>query len=260
MLSLLSSDGSAFTVPPLSAPVVDEAGILSDSTVFTLNNELRRLHETGGTQVGVLTLKSLEGLEIEQVSIKVVDAWKLGSAAKDDGVLLLIAPVERRLRIEVGYGKEGDLPDALARRIIDQVIKPSFRNRDFDSGVIRGVASILSHTDPSFTLDSRLRSRQAKGFRLGSDLVSSLVMLGIILVWVFPFIIIFVILKIMRMMGIDTDKYLLKSSRVSRRGNSFGRWSGYGGSGGWSGGGGFGGGGWSGGGGGFGGGGSSGSW
>ena len=86
----------SFTVPPLSAPIVDEAGILSERTRNQLNLELTRLRESGGSQLSVLTIKSLDGLEIEQASIKVAEAWKLGGQAKDDGVLLMIAPASAR--------------------------------------------------------------------------------------------------------------------------------------------------------------------
>jgi len=144
----------AFTIPSLSSPVVDQAHVLSDSGQVQIDRLIRAVHDAGGTQIAVLTLSSLDGLSIEEAGIKVAEAWKLGRQDKDDGVLILIAPNERRVRIEVGYGKEGDLPDAMARRIIDQILKPSFQKSDYDYGILLAVAAIVQQTDPSFNLDS----------------------------------------------------------------------------------------------------------
>ena len=259
LTSLLATpQGHAFTVPTLTSPVVDEAGILSNSTELRLNAELRRLKESGGSQIGVLTVKSLEGLEIEQASIKVAEAWRLGSGPKDDGIILMVAPVERRIRIEVGYGKEGDLPDALARRIIDQVIKPSFRQRDFDSGVLNGVAAIIQKTDPSFSMDQSIRPKNVRVGKIASNQFFGFVVIIMLIIWLSPVIFLFFVAKILKKMGINPEKYL-STTRGGRRVRGALYGSGIG----WtSRGGGFGGGfgGWSGGGGGFGGGGSSGSW
>jgi uncharacterized protein len=132
----------------LTGPVVDLAGILPGPIENELTAKLTALWRSGGTQIAVLTVSSLEGEEIEQASIQVVDAWKLGDAKRDDGVLLFIAPTERRLRIEVGQGREGDLPDAYARRIIDDVITPAFKQGDYPRGVLAGIDAIVERTDP----------------------------------------------------------------------------------------------------------------
>ncbi len=143
----------AFTAPPLASPVVDHAQLLTPSTRGRLDSSLQRLWQQGGSQIAVLTMPSLDGLTIEEVSIQTVDQWKLGSASKDNGILFLVAKDERSVRIEVGQGHEGDLPDAYARRIIDEVVTPHFRGGDFDAGVVSGVQAILQRTDPGFTLD-----------------------------------------------------------------------------------------------------------
>jgi uncharacterized protein len=100
------------------------------------------LEEETGSQVAVLTVPSLEGDPIEDFSMRVVETWKLGRAGVDDGVLILVARDDRRMRIEVGYGLEGALTDAQAGRIIDLVMAPRFRQGDFDGGVDGAVDSI----------------------------------------------------------------------------------------------------------------------
>lgn len=149
-------------VPPLSGAVVDAGQVLSPPTREFLEQELRRLHGAGGSQIAVLSVKSLEGEAIEAFSIRVSDQWKLGAAGKDNGVLLLLAIEDRKVRIEVGQGLEGDLPDAYAGRIIQQKILPLFRGGDYDAGVIAGIAAIVSYTDPQFNLGS---DGQAEGAR-----------------------------------------------------------------------------------------------
>ena len=106
LVLLLASSASAadFEIPPLRSAVTDRAGILSPATREQLESALQHLHKVGGTQLAVLTVPDLAGLTIEQASIEVVDEWKLGSKQADDGVLLMVAPNERKMRIEVGQG------------------------------------------------------------------------------------------------------------------------------------------------------------
>lgn len=231
----------AFTVPPLTGPVVDQAGMLSGETKEGLDGLLRRVRESGGTQLQVLIVPTLDGLSIEEASIKVADAWKLGSAKDDNGVLLLIAAKERRVRIEVGQGREGVLTDLTAGRIIREVIVPQFRSGSADRAVTSGVFAILHYTDPEAAgrAGYQAPSRAARG----PDIEMLLF---------FGFVLIFFILPLLRFQR--------------RHGiRSYGRWGGgntWGGGSSWGGGGfgGGGGGGWSGGGGGFSGGGASGGW
>lgn len=149
----------SFVVPPLTGPVVDTAQVLSPQTEQKLSQLLRQLRDQGGSQIVVLTLEQLAGLPIEQASIEITDTWKLGTASKDNGVLLLIAVKDRSLRIEVGQGLEGQLTDAHARRIIDRIIVPRLKTGDFDGGVIAGIAAILQHTDPDFRYEDMLPAR-----------------------------------------------------------------------------------------------------
>jgi uncharacterized protein len=146
----------AFDVPPLTDPVMDMAGMISPEVKGQIDTALRYLRNQGGTQIAVLTIPSLDGAVLEEASIKVADKWKLGSAAKDDGVLLLIAKAERKIRIEVGQGREGDLPDAYARRIIDDKMTPMFRAGKVSEGVANAVLEIARRTDPKVDLQAFL--------------------------------------------------------------------------------------------------------
>lgn len=139
---------TTFTVPKLTGPVVDEAGFLSPSGRQQIENYLSRLKEAGGSQIQVLILPDLGGLEIEDASIRVTDAWKIGGKKEDNGVLLLIALAEKRLRIEVGQGLEGAVPDVYAKRIVEDVIVPHMRAGERDLAVFAGIQTIASLTDP----------------------------------------------------------------------------------------------------------------
>ncbi len=133
----------ALEVPSLNGRVNDYAGMLSTSTKKQLDDTLRNLEQTDSTQIAVLTIPSLEGEVLEEFSIKVADQWKLGQKDFDNGVILLIAQKERKLRIEVGYGLEGSLTDLAAGRIIRNVIVPQFKAGNFDQGVSDGVQAMI---------------------------------------------------------------------------------------------------------------------
>jgi uncharacterized protein len=130
-------------VPELRAPVTDLTGTLAPDQVAALDAKLRAFAQAKGSQVAVLIVPSTQPEEIEQYSIRVVDAWKLGRGKVDDGVLLLVALQDRRVRIEVGYGLEGALPDATANRIIQLDIAPSFKRGDYYGGINTGVDRIM---------------------------------------------------------------------------------------------------------------------
>ncbi len=133
---------AAFEVPRLERRVTDLAELMSAAAVARLEADLERLERETGAQVAVLTVPSLGVVPIEDAAIRVAEAWRLGRAAEDDGVLLLIARDERRIRIEVGYGLEPVLTDAESGRIIDNVLRPAFRAGDFAGGIERAVAVI----------------------------------------------------------------------------------------------------------------------
>jgi uncharacterized protein len=129
-------------VPPLSGRVVDQTGTLSGGDVSALTQTLQSLETRKGSQVAVLIVPTTAPETIEQYSLRVAEAWKIGRKKIDDGALLVVAKNDRKLRIEVGYGLEGALNDATAKRIIDEVITPRFRNGDFSGGISAGVERI----------------------------------------------------------------------------------------------------------------------
>lgn len=131
------------TFPPLTGRVVDDAGILSPATRDRLTAMLAKEEQKTGDQVVVVILKSLQGSTIEDYGYQLGRHWGIGQKGKDNGALLLIAPHERRVRIEVGYGLEGQLTDAQSRVIIERAILPAFRRGDYDAGVLAGTAAIL---------------------------------------------------------------------------------------------------------------------
>ena len=155
VLSLAPVDAGAetFAVPRLTGPVVDQAGFLSAGAERQLTDALMRLKaQGGGTEIAVLTVDDLGGQTIEQASIQVVDRWKLGSSAHDNGVLLMVAKAERRIRIEVGQGLEGNLPDAHAKRIVDETMVPLFRAGSPEQAILLGVYQIAQRTNPDLDL------------------------------------------------------------------------------------------------------------
>ncbi len=233
---------AAANFPPLTGRVVDDAHILSPVTIADLERKLADLEQKSRIQLVVATVPSLDGEEIEPYANALFRAWKLGDAKDNTGALLLVAPKERRVRIEVGYGLEGTLTDAVSSIIISNAIAPRFKAGDFNGGVTRGVDDIIT----ALTTNSAEWKPKPADTRAEHD-ASLLDTLAPFLIFLF---IMFVI------------------SRMSRRGGGnvifipmgTGGFGGGFGGGGFSGGGGFGGGGFSGGGGSSGGGGASGGW
>jgi uncharacterized protein len=136
--------GLAFSFPPLTGRVVDAAGIMTAQSRSDLEAKLKNLEDKSGIQVVVATVKSLEGGDVETYANQLFRNWKLGEAKKNNGVLLLVAPNEHKVRIEVGYGLEGTLTDALSSVIISSAMVPRFKANDFSGGIERGVDGIIT--------------------------------------------------------------------------------------------------------------------
>lgn len=233
-----------FVVPRLTGPVVDQAQVLSEEVSRELEFTIRRLQESGGPQMNVVTVESLSGETIESAAIKIADAWKLGDQKRDDGVILLVAMKDRKIRIEVGQGLEGILTDLDSRRIIDEQMVPAFRTGQPSYGVLMGSRAIMAKIAPP-QVKSEFAALPTRSPSRSGELP-------------LPLLLVLIIISVI-------GSRLQKRGRYRRfRGydpsRSAGGWTS--GGGGWSGGsgGGSSGGGWSGGGGGFSGGGASGGW
>ncbi len=134
-------------VPQLTAQVIDLTGTLSGGAVNRLEAKLAAFEARKGSQIAVLIVPTTQPEEIEQYGIRVADQWKLGRKGVDDGVILLVAKNDRRVRIEVGQGLEGAIPDAIANRIVTDTITPHFKLGDYDGGIEAGIDQVISVVD-----------------------------------------------------------------------------------------------------------------
>ena len=244
--------------PALTGRVVDGAGLLSAATEARLERQLEAHESRTSNQLVVVTLPSLQGYSIERFGVELGRHWQIGQAGRDNGALLIVAPKERKLRIEVGYGLEGELTDILSRAIIENEITPRFKRGDYEAGISAGVEAMLQAIAGSYKAPARKTPRQ-----VNSD--------GIIVITAFGgFLFLFLLIFFLnykygaapgqgrRKKHLDDDDQTWTYYDADRRSGS--GWGSFGGGFGGSGGFGGGGGGFSGGGGSFGGGGSSGSW
>jgi len=130
-------------IPPLSGRVVDETGTLSAEQKLSLESKLKAFEERKGSQIAVLITGTTFPEPVEAFSIRVADAWKIGRKAVNDGVLIVVAKSDRAMRLEVGYGLEGAIPDAVAKRLIDEVFIPGFRDGKFYEGLNAGIDRLI---------------------------------------------------------------------------------------------------------------------
>ena len=144
IVCLAGEPGRAFDLPPLTGRVVDQADVIPAGSRDAIETKLKDLEDKSGIQLVVATVKSLQGGDVETFANDLFRRWKLGEAKKNNGVLLLVAPTEHKVRIEVGYGLEGTLTDALSSVIIASAMVPRFKANDFPGGIERGVDGIIS--------------------------------------------------------------------------------------------------------------------
>ncbi len=135
---------AAREVPALRERVTDEAGVLGANEVRELDRRLAAYEQATGRQIAVLVVRSLEGDSLEDFSIRVVEAWKLGREGRDDGILVLLAMEERKARIEVGYGLEGEVTDLVSARIIHDVMRPYLRQDRPGAALLAGVEALVA--------------------------------------------------------------------------------------------------------------------
>ena len=181
----LASLALALDFPPLTGRVVDQANIMTAQSRTDLEAKLKELEDKSSIQLVVATVKSLQGSDVETYANGLFRSWKLGEAKKNNGALLLIAPAEHKVRIEVGYGLEGTLTDALSSVIISSAIIPRFKTGDFSGGIERGVdgiVSVLSGDTADWQPKVRVRSDDTSSV-IDDLLVPLLPMLIFFLIW-----------------------------------------------------------------------------
>jgi uncharacterized protein len=177
---------AALEVPPLSAPVTDQAGLLSADQARQLNDLLLDYETETSNQFAVLIISSLEGEDLESYSIRVAETWTLGQEDRDNGLLFLVALAERRLRIEVGYGLEGVLTDAFCGRVIDHTIVPYFKNEQYFQGITAGLLDLIRQTGDEFSPDPALETTASKSSgRVGAYLFLIMPFLMILVISIF---------------------------------------------------------------------------
>jgi uncharacterized protein len=243
---LLQPRAQALDVPPLMGAVNDYAGLLKPDEQRALESKLSSNKQATGHELTLLTVASLEGDTLEDLGIRAAEKWKLGSKKEDNGLILLVAPNERKMRIEVGNGLEGEITDAFSAAVIREVLQPAFRERDYAGGLNRAFDLLMAKAQ-GIAVDPPKASSASQRHGAAPLLVFAVVIFILISSW---------------FSGSG------RGGGRRRRGGFFfgpgigggGGWGGGGGGGGWGGGGGGGGGSWGGGGGSFGGGGASGDW
>jgi uncharacterized protein len=152
----------ALDAPQLSGRVNDYARLLSPEAAASLEQKLAGFEREQSTQIVVLTIPSLQGDEIEGFSIRVAEQWKIGQKGKDNGVLLILAKAEHKVRIEVGMGLQGVLPDITSAQIIRNVMSPHLKSNDFDQGINAGVDAILAATKGEFKASPQDTARNSR--------------------------------------------------------------------------------------------------
>lgn len=143
LLLLVAAGAAAFDVPHCNGPVSDYAQLLGEAQETRLVEELRAFETRTGHQLALLTVESLEGRTVEDYAMTVAEAWKVGRAQIDDGVLFLIAKRDRKTRIEVGYGLEGSIPDVTAARVLHEIAEPAFKEGDFEGGISASFRALM---------------------------------------------------------------------------------------------------------------------
>lgn len=146
-----SSAKAAPTFPAPTGFVVDQANIIDDTTEARITARLSALEATSTSEIAVATVSSLEDLTIEEYALELFEYWKVGKAKQDNGVLLLIAPNEREVRIEVGYGLEGALTDIESSQIIDNILIPAFKEGDFSAGIDQATEAVVQAVEGEYS-------------------------------------------------------------------------------------------------------------
>lgn len=226
-----SAAARAFEVPALTGYVNDQAAVLSVDARVRLEERLGEFQSKNGPQFVLLTVESLGGLTVEEFSLKTADAWALGSAEHDDGLLMVIAKRERKVRIEVGRGLEGAIPDAIASRIIREILAPALKRGTFDQGIERAFnALIVRASGPQRPEPSAAPSRHQSGSETPhKDIAAKMLPLLILFVLFYPMLVIRLAFRNMKWVSVPAGSHSHYSS-ASTSSSSSSSFSGGGGS------------------------------
>ncbi|MBX3039960.1 MAG: TPM domain-containing protein [Bdellovibrionaceae bacterium] len=229
MVSFTGLARAEFVTPPLEGPVMDQIGLMTAGDRRALTNTLIEMNRIGKAQIQVLIVADLGGEAIESVAIRLFDAWKLGQAKQDNGVLFLVSRGDQKMRFEVGRGLEGAIPDVVAKRILADQVAPLFRAGRFSEGIVLGVSEVMQLADREFA-ETRPLAQESRG---GSDFFI-----------IFLIVVVFILVNIMRASGFGGGGPRMRGPRGGGWGGHGGApwggggWGSGGGGGGWSGGGG----------------------
>lgn len=183
MLLVGSPAAAAPTFPALTGRVVDQAGIIAPEVEASLTSKLEALEAGTSRQLVVVTVSSLQGLEIEEYGYQLGRTWGIGEAKRNTGVLLIVAPNERSVRIEVGYGLEGILTDALSNVILQERVLPRFREGDMTGGVVAGADALIGQLSlPDDQAKARVAAAAQADVQSGEKL--PLVLVAFLVIWV----------------------------------------------------------------------------
>lgn len=161
IMALVPLTALALDVPQLTGRINDYARVLSPGATTMLEQKLADFEQRQSNQVVLLTVPSLQGDDIDQFAIRVADQWKIGQKGKDNGVIIVLAQAEHKIRIEVGMGLQGVLPDITAGRIIRDIIRPHLRSGDYDRGIDAGIEAVMAATKGEFKAAPGERKRRS---------------------------------------------------------------------------------------------------
>ncbi|MCU0430227.1 MAG: TPM domain-containing protein [Cytophagaceae bacterium] len=180
---LLAAQGQSIPEAPSPMKFVNDfAGMLDQGEAAFIEKKLFDYNDSTSTQLVVVTLQSLNGYAIEEVSYKIASTWGIGQKNKNNGILLLIAPNERKIRIEVGFGHEGVLTDVRTKHIISEVISPAFKEKKYGEGILAGIIAIQETVAGTYKRDG---SEKDKHDNDGGSFTTVLIILGIIILIIY---------------------------------------------------------------------------
>lgn len=177
---LLTTDLQAQNFPEKPDRLVnDYTNVLSQQQVSSLEQKLTAFDDSTSTQIAVVLIPSLEGYDISDYTVRLAEKWGVGSAENDNGVMLLVSIGDRKVTIQTGYGVEGALPDAIAKRIIENEIKPAFKAGDYYTGLEKGTDAIIAYTKGEYK-NTKPKNRERRGIPAGLIILIAIIIIAVI--------------------------------------------------------------------------------